>query len=101
MSSFLTQGIRGLISRSLKQTSETLRPNARKILICRSEMSLHHRNGAYGALGIKIISYLMIQQVSCSTRLTFHQIKLQLSGERQMLSIISAHFHELNTQEYL
>ena len=66
-----------------------------------SAMSLHHRNGAYGALGIKIISYLMIQQVSRSTRLTFHQIKLQLSGDRQMLSIISAHFHELNTQEHL
>ena len=64
-----------------------------------SEMSLHHRNGAYGALGIKVLSYLMIQQVSRSTRLTFHQIKLQLSGDRQMLSIISAHFHELNTQE--
>ena len=66
-----------------------------------SAMSLHHRNGAYGSLGIKIISYLMIQQVSRSTRLTFHQIKLQLSGDRQMLSIISAHFHELNTQEHL
>ena len=64
-----------------------------------SAMSLHQRNGAYGSLGIKIISYLMIQQVSRSTRLTFHQIKLQLSGERQMLSIISAHFHEQNTQE--
>ena len=66
-----------------------------------SAMSLHHRNGAYGTLGIKIISYLMIQQVSRSTRLTFHQIKLQLSGDRQMLSIISAHFHELNAQEHL
>ena len=66
-----------------------------------SAMSLHHRNGAYGSLGIEIISYLMIQQVSRSTRLTFHQIKLQLSGDRQMLSTISAHFHELNPQEHL
>ena len=66
-----------------------------------SAMSLHHRNGAYGTLGIKVLSYLMIQQVSCSTRLTFHQIKLQLSGERQMLSNISAHFHERNPQEHL
>ena len=40
------------------------------------------------------------QQVSRSTRLTFHQIKLQLSGERQMLSIISAHFHEEIHQEH-
>ena len=65
-----------------------------------SAMSLHQRNGAYGSLGIKIISYLMIQRVSRSTRLTFHQIKLQLSGERQMLSIISAHFHEEIHQEH-
>ena len=65
-----------------------------------SAMSLHQRNGAYGTLGIKIFSYLMIQQVRHSTRLTFHQIKLQLSAERQMLSIISAHFHEQNTQEH-
>lgn len=41
-----------------------------------SEMSLHHRNGTYGSLGIKLLGYLMIQQVSRSTRLTFHQIKL-------------------------
>jgi len=56
----------------------------------------HIFNGAYASLGIKVLSYLMIQQASRSTRLTFHQIKLQLSGERQMLSIISAHFHEQN-----
>ena len=64
-----------------------------------SAMSLHQRN-PYGTLGIKIFSYLMIQQVSRSTRLTFHQIKLQLSGERQMLSIISAHFHDEIHQEH-
>ena len=45
-----------------------------------SEMSLHHRNGAYGTLGIKIISYLMIQQVSRSTRLTFSSDKTSTFG---------------------
>ena len=66
-----------------------------------SAMSLHHRNGAYGSLGIKVLSYLMIQQVSRSARLTFHQIKLQLSGDRQMLAIIKTHFHQRNPQEHL
>ena len=65
-----------------------------------SAMSLHQRNGAYASLGIKIFSYLMIQQVSRSTRLTFHQVKLQLSGQRQMLAIIRTHFHEQNPQEH-
>ncbi|MDE0426175.1 MAG: transposase [Candidatus Poribacteria bacterium] len=66
-----------------------------------SAMSLHHRNGAYGTLGIKVLSYLMIQQVSRSTRLTFHHIKLQLSGDRQLLSVIAAHFHEPYPQEHI
>ncbi|MYG06897.1 hypothetical protein F4167_09810 [Candidatus Poribacteria bacterium] len=64
-------------------------------------MSLQHRNGTYGSVGIKVLGYLMIQQVSRSTRLTFHQIKLQLSGDRQLLSIIAAHFHEPNLQEHI
>ena len=64
--------------------------------LCLSAMSLQHRNGAYGSVGIKVLGYLMIQQVSRSTRLTFHQVKLQLSGDRQLLSVISAHFHETN-----
>ena len=66
-----------------------------------SAMCLQHRNGAYGSLAIKVLGYLMIQQVSRSTRLTFHQIKLQLSGDRQLLSIIAAHFHEPNLQEHI
>lgn len=64
-------------------------------------MSLHHRNGAYATLGIKVLSYLMIQQVSRSTQRSFHHIKLQLSGDRQLLSIIAAHFHEPNPEEYI
>lgn len=66
-----------------------------------SAMRLHHRNGAYATLGIKILGYLMRQQVSRRTRRTFHQIKLQLSGDRQLLSLISAHFHEPNLQEHM
>ncbi len=57
--------------------------------------------GLMDPLGIKIISYIMIQEVRRSAWLTFHQIKLQLSGQRQTLSIISDHFHELNAQEHL
>ena len=34
-----------------------------------------------GALGVKIISCLMIQRVSCSTRLTFHQINFNFLKE--------------------
>ncbi len=57
-------------------------------------MSLKGRNGAYANLGMKVISYLLIQHVSRSVRKTFHQIQLELSGQRQILSDLSKHFHE-------
>ena len=58
-----------------------------------SSISLEGRQGAYATLGIKIVSYLLLQQVSRSMRLPFHQTQLQLSGKRQMLSTLSEHFH--------
>ena len=64
-----------------------------------SAMSLESREGAYVSLGIKVISYLMLLQVSISERRTFHQIQLQLTGERQTLTDFVAHFHELNPKE--
>ena len=57
-------------------------------------MSLEDQQGAYANLGIKVMSYLLMQQVSRSTRKTFHQGQLTLSGQRQMLSTLNAHFHE-------
>ena len=60
-----------------------------------SAMSIQSREGAYVSLGIKVISYLILLQVSISERRTFHQIQLQLTGERQTLTDFLAHFHEL------
>ena len=64
-----------------------------------SAMSLQSRQGAYTSLGIKIISYLMLLQISISERRTFHQIQLQLTGERQTLIDFMTHFHEINPKE--
>ena len=61
-------------------------------------MSLENRHGAYANLGVKVMSYLLIQQVSRSVRKTFHQTQLELTGQRQMLSVLSEHFHD-NGQE--
>ena len=62
-------------------------------------MSLESREGAYVSLGIKVMSYLMLLQISISERRTFHQIQLQLTGERQTLSELMTHFHKLNPKE--
>ena len=64
-----------------------------------SAMSLQSREGAYVSLGIKVISYLMLLQISISERRTFHQIQLQLTGERQTLIELMAHFHEIIPKE--
>ena len=39
-------------------------------------MSLEGRQGAYVSLGVKILSYLLLQHVCRSVRLTFHQTQL-------------------------
>ena len=64
-----------------------------------SAMSLETKQGAYVALGIKVISYLMLLQISIAERRTFHHIQLQLTGERQTLMEIREHFHQLNPKE--
>ena len=64
-----------------------------------SAMSLESTQGANAGLSIKVISYLMLLQVSILERRTFHQIQLELTGQRQMLLEIMAHFHELNPKE--
>ena len=64
-----------------------------------SAMSLQSREGAYVSLGIKVMSYLMLLQISISERRTFHQIQLQLTGERQTLIDFMTHFHEIIPKE--
>ncbi|RKU32281.1 hypothetical protein C6499_03470 [Candidatus Poribacteria bacterium] len=64
-----------------------------------SAMSLQSREGTYVSLGIKVISYLMLLQISISERRTFHQIQLQLTGERQILTDFITHFHTIIPKE--
>ena len=65
-----------------------------------SAMSLEGRHGAYANLGVKVMSYLLGQQVSRSVRKTFHQTQLELTGQRQMLSVLSKHFHDEWTRKH-
>ena len=64
-----------------------------------SAMSLQSREGAYVSLGIKVMSYLMLLQISLSERRTFHQIQLQLTGERRILTDFITHFHTIIPKE--
>ena len=64
-----------------------------------SAMSLQSREGAYVSLGIKVMNYLMLLQISISERRIFHQIQLQLTGERQILTDFITHFHTITPKE--
>lgn len=61
-----------------------------------SAMRLESTQGANAGFGIKVMNYLMLLRVSILERRTFHQIQLELTGQRQMLLEIMTHFHELN-----
>ena len=63
-------------------------------------MSLKGQSGAYANLAVKVMSYLLIQDVSRSVRKTFHQTQLELTGQRQMLSTLSEHFHDEWTRKH-
>ncbi len=45
-----------------------------------SKMSLRKQQGAYATLGIKVMSYLLLQDLSRLQHKTFHQIQLELTG---------------------
>ena len=64
-----------------------------------SAMRLRSTHGAYTTLGVKVISYHLLLQISIAERRTFHQIQLQLTGERHTLEQIIAHFHNINPKE--
>ena len=70
-----------------------------KSILHLSDMSLQSTEGAYAGLCTKVLGYLILLQVSILERRTFHQIQLELTGQRQMLKDIMGHFHELNLKE--
>ncbi len=78
--------------RLTQQIVETL------VLLCVSHLfGLYNPNQV--SENLKVMRYLMVLQISISERRTFHQIRLQLTGERQMLIEFMAHFHKPNPKE--
>ena len=64
-----------------------------------SAMSRQSREGDYVSVGVQVMSYLMLLQISISERLTFHQIQLQLTGERQIRTDFITHFRTITPKE--
>ena len=70
-----------------------------KSIIHLSEMNLHRRDGAYASLGVKVLAYLMLTDVSRATGLTLHQITLKMSGNRALLAGVLSHFQPSTTTD--
>ena len=63
-------------------------------------MSLESREGAYASLGVKVLGYLVFVNMSKETGRTFHQIQMELSGQRELFLAMMVHFHERDAGEY-
>ena len=70
-----------------------------KSIIHLSSMNLHRRDGAYASLGVKVLAYLMLTDVSRATGLTLHQITLKMSGNRALLAEVLSHFQPSTTTD--
>ncbi len=65
-----------------------------KIDLKLSKIGLRNQQGAYARLGIKVLSYLLLQNMSRLQHKTFHQIQLELTEKRKLLIELKKHFHE-------
>ena len=65
-----------------------------KSIVGLSAMRLQKRDGAYASLGIKVLAYLLLVNLSMATKLTLQKIILALSGQREMLIEVIEHFQQ-------
>jgi hypothetical protein len=63
------------------------------------EMRLRGPDGAYAALAVKVLSYLLLTHLTLATGLTFHQMVLLLSGQRASFWETREHFQQDITTE--
>jgi ribonucleotide reductase alpha subunit len=56
---------------------------------------MRSREGVYAMIGIKIVAYLLMEQLSFRTGLTFQQLKVRAKREIDIYSFFSEHFHSL------
>jgi hypothetical protein len=54
---------------------------------------LRGREGVYGMVAIKLLAYLVMEELSALTRLTFHQIKNYAKRQIDLCSFFGEHFH--------
>ncbi|MHA2047944.1 MAG: transposase [Candidatus Thorarchaeota archaeon] len=56
-------------------------------------MRLRSRQGVYAMVAVKLVAYLVMEQVSSMTRMTFQQVKNYAKREIDLCSFFSEHFH--------
>ncbi len=59
------------------------------------KVRMRDREGVYAMVGIKVVAYLLMENLSFQTGLTFHQLKIKAKREIDICSFFSEHFHSL------
>lgn len=62
---------------------------------------LRNRNGVYSMVGIKLVAYLVMENLYAMTRLTFQQIKNHVKREIDICSFFREHFHLFPIPQHL
>ncbi len=57
------------------------------------KMRMRSREGVYATIGIKLLAYLLMENLSATSGLTFHQIKIRAKREVDVCSFFKEHFH--------
>jgi len=57
------------------------------------KMRMRCREGVHATIGIKLLAYLLMENLSATSGLTFHQIKIQAKREVGLSSFYREHFH--------
>ena len=57
------------------------------------KMRMRCREGVYATIGIKLLAYLLMENLSATSGLTFHQIKIRAKREVDLCSFFREHFH--------
>jgi hypothetical protein len=65
------------------------------------KVRMRDREGVYAMVGIKVVAYLLMEDLSFQTGLTFHQFKIQAKREIDICSFFSEHFHSLMASKSL
>ena len=66
-----------------------------------SRMRMRSRQGAYAMVAVKLVAYLVMEQISSITRMTFQQVKNYAKRDIDLCCFFHEHFHLFSVPQQL